>query len=71
MVEREDMEVKPHQEEMEIINLGVGEERKEVKVGMGMTTHIRDKLVALLRDPRHLHLVIRRYAQLESRYRAT
>jgi len=50
MVEQEDREMKPHQEEMEIVNLGVGEEKKEVKVGMGMTTPIRDTLVALLRD---------------------
>ena len=35
---------------MEIVNLGVGEERKEVKDGMGMSTLIRDELVALLRD---------------------
>jgi len=40
MVEQEDREMKPHQEEMEIINLGVGEENKEVKVGTGMTTPI-------------------------------
>ena len=42
--------MKPHQEEMKIVNLGVGEERKEVKVGTSMTTHIQDELVALLRD---------------------
>ena len=30
--------------------LGVGEEKKEVKVGTGMTTPIQDELVALLRD---------------------
>ena len=42
--------MKPHQEETEIVNLGVGKERKEVKVGTGMTTLIRDTLVALLRD---------------------
>ena len=45
MVTQEDREMKPHREEMEIVNLGVGEERKEVKVGTGMTTLIRDKLV--------------------------
>jgi len=48
MVEQEDREVKPHQEETKIINLGVGEERKEVKVGTGMSPHSRDELVALL-----------------------
>ena len=35
MIKQEDGEVKPHQEKMEILNLGVGEERKEVKVSMG------------------------------------
>ena len=40
--------MKPHQEETEIVNLGVGEEKKEVKVGTCMTTPIRDELVALL-----------------------
>ena len=40
MVAQEDREMKPHQEETEIINLGVGEERKDVKVGTGTTTPI-------------------------------
>ena len=48
MVEQEDWKMKPHQEETKIINFGVGEERKEVKVGTGMTTPIGDELVALL-----------------------
>ena len=50
MVEQEDREVKPHQEEMEVVNLGVGEERKEVKVGIDMSVKVRDELVALLQD---------------------
>ena len=40
MVAQEDREMKPHEEETEIVNLGVGEERKEVKVGTGMTTPV-------------------------------
>ena len=47
MVEQEEREVKPHQEEMEVVNLGIGEERKEVKVGTGMFANVRDELVAL------------------------
>ena len=50
MVEQEDREVKPHQEETKVINLGVGKERKEVKVGTDMSANVRDELVALLRD---------------------
>ena len=40
--------MKPHQDETEIVNLGVGEEKKEVKVGTSMTAPIRDELVVLL-----------------------
>ena len=40
MVKQEDREMKPHQEDKQIVNLGVGEEKKEVKVGMCMTTPI-------------------------------
>ena len=42
--------MKPHQEETKNVNLGDGEEKKEVKVGTGMSMPIRDALVALLRD---------------------
>jgi len=50
MVEQEDREVKPHQKETKVVNLGVGEERKEVKVGTGMSMNVRDELVDLLQD---------------------
>ena len=33
MVSQENREMKSHQEEMEIVNLGVSKERKKVKVG--------------------------------------
>jgi len=42
--------MKPHQEKTEIVNLGVSEERKEVKVGTGITTPVRDELLVLLRN---------------------
>ena len=50
MVTQEDREMKPHQEETKVVNLGVGNEKKEVKVGTSMTTPIRDELVVFLRD---------------------
>ena len=50
MVAQEDQEMKPHEEETEVVNLGVGNEKKEAKVGTGMTTPIRDELEVLLRD---------------------
>jgi len=50
MVEQEERAVKPHQEETKVVNLGVGRERKEVKVGTCMSADIQDELVTLLRD---------------------
>ena len=47
-IAQEDREMKPHQEETEVVNLGVADGRKEVKVGTSMTTPIREELVALL-----------------------
>ena len=42
--------MKPYQEETELVDLGTGSERKEVKLGMGMAPPICEELVALLRD---------------------
>jgi len=50
MVEQEEREVKPHREEKEVVNLGVGGERKELKVGTCMSTNVRDELVTLFQD---------------------
>ena len=47
---KEDREMKLYQEEIELVDLGASSERKEVKVGTGMTPPIREELVALLRD---------------------
>ena len=40
MVEQEEREAKPHQEETEVVNLGVGEEKKEVKVDASMSVNV-------------------------------
>ncbi|XP_006579241.1 uncharacterized protein [Glycine max] len=47
---QEDREMRPHQEETKLVDLGTGSENKEVKVGTGMTTPVHEELVALLRD---------------------
>ena len=42
--------MKPQQEETKVVDLGAGDERKEVKVGTSMTASIHNKLVTLLQD---------------------
>jgi len=49
IVAHEDQEMKPHQEETELVDLGTGSGKKEVKIGAGMTTPIREELTALLK----------------------
>ena len=50
IIAQEDREMRSHQEKTELVDLGTGSEKKEVKVGTGMTAPIREELVALLRD---------------------
>ena len=42
--------MRPHREETELVDLSTSSEKKEVKVGTGMTALIREELVALMRD---------------------
>ena len=50
MVEQEEREVKPHQEETEVMNLGTSGEKKEAKIDTCVFVNVQDELVALLQD---------------------
>ena len=50
IVVHEDQEMGPQQEEMELVDLGIGSGKKEVKIGAGMTAPIRKELMALLKN---------------------
>ncbi|XP_052726214.1 uncharacterized protein LOC108332575 [Vigna angularis] len=50
LVEQESKEIKPHEEEIEVLNLGEEEEIKEVKIGTGMKKEVREGLQALLKE---------------------
>ena len=50
LIAQEECEMKPHQEEIELIDLETGEGKKEVKVGIGMTAPICQGLITLLEE---------------------
>ena len=50
IVAHEDQEMGPHQEETELVDLGTGNGKKEVKIGTGMIAPIREELIALLKN---------------------
>jgi len=54
LVEQETREMKPHQEDIELINLGEKGEEKKVKIGTTMTKETRERLYALLREFRDI-----------------
>ena len=49
-IAQEDREMRSHQEERELLDLGTDSGKKEVKIGTGMTAHVRKELMALLKD---------------------
>ncbi|KAE8735344.1 No pollen germination related 2 [Hibiscus syriacus] len=50
LVEKEDKQILPHKEEVEIVNLGTDEEMKEVKIGTTLTIQIKQELINLLQE---------------------
>ena len=39
-----------YQEETELVDLGIGSGKREVKIGTGITVFIREELIILLKD---------------------
>jgi len=54
LVKQEARELKPHQEDVEVVDLGVENEKKGVKIGTGMTKEIQGQLCVLLREFRDI-----------------
>ena len=42
--------IQPHQEPVDVINLGTEEDRKEVKIGAALGQGVKDELVKLLQE---------------------
>ena len=50
LVEQDERQILPHQETTEAINLGIEEEKKEVKIGTTLSSTTRKELIDLLQD---------------------
>ena len=50
LVEQDERQILPHQEITEAINLGIEEEKKEVKIGTTLSSATRKELIDLLQD---------------------
>ena len=50
MVEQEEKQILPHQESVEVVNLGNEEKKQEVKIGTSISENTRRDLIALLHE---------------------
>ena len=69
LLRQEERVIQPHQEELEIVNLGTDEVKKEVKIGAALEESVKSRMVALLKEYVGICLVLSRYARVGYRYR--
>jgi len=50
MLEQERRAIQPHQEEVEIINLGTEEDKKEIKISALLDATVKERVIALLKE---------------------
>ncbi|XP_039682835.1 uncharacterized protein [Medicago truncatula] len=50
MLEQERKTIQPHQEEIEIINLGTEEDKKEIKIGASLDVSVKKRVIELIRE---------------------
>src|ERR1044072_3746107 len=50
LLQQEDRVIQPHEEQVQVVNLGTDEDRKEIKIGAGLESSVKERLVQMLRD---------------------
>ena len=50
LIDQENKQILPHQDEIEVINLGNNEEKKEVKVGTTLSTEMKMEIIDLFHE---------------------
>src|ERR1051325_8469091 len=50
LLQQEEQVIQPHEEPVEVVNLGIDEDRKEIKIGAGLENGIKERLVQMLQD---------------------
>jgi len=50
LLRQEEKAIQPHQEDVEVINLGTEEDKREVKVGASLQDTVKTRLIELLHD---------------------
>src|SRR4051812_11323938 len=50
LLEQEEKTIQPHEEPIEVVNIGTDEEKKEIKIGAELEDTVKQRLIQMLRD---------------------
>src|ERR1043165_9678068 len=50
LLQQEDRVIQPHEEQVEVVDLGPDEDRKEIKIGADLENSVKERLIQMLRD---------------------
>ena len=50
LLQQEERTIQPHEEPVEVVNLGTDEDKKEVKIGAGLEDSVKKRLIQMLHD---------------------
>ena len=50
LLQQEERAIQPHEEPVEVVNLGTEEDRKEIKIGANLELSVKQRLVQMLHD---------------------
>ena len=50
LLQQEEKTIQPHEEPVEVVNLGTKEDKKEVKIGANLEDSVKKRLIQMLRD---------------------
>ena len=50
LLQQEERVIQPHEELVEVMNLGTDEDRKEIKIGADLENSVKERLIQMLRD---------------------
>ena len=50
LLKQEEKVIQPHEEQVEVVNLGTDEVKKEVKIGAALEESVKSRMVALLKE---------------------
>lgn len=50
LLQQEEKTIQPHEEPVEIVNLGTEEDKREIKFGVGLVDNVKKRLIQMLHD---------------------